>query len=168
MQQISKAIDRVENVTLVWLILGLAIISFIQVVTRYVFSYSFVWFEELARYLTVLITFLGAGIGVKSCSHFTMDLMVTHLKHPWDKFLRLLIALISGLFCVLVSFYSWKIIFRMHGFGATSPALGIPMYVAYLPIPIFSMVMAFRFCKVMILQIKGDRNQPGPDRGEDS
>lgn len=145
MQRIITLVDRVENFTLVWTILGLALIGFVQVIARYVFNYSFTWYEELGRYLGVFIAFLGAGIGVKTSSHFTMDLLVSKLGQPFQSLLKLLThALCSGFFFV-VAWYSWKIVARMHGYGTTSPTMQIPMYVAYLPIPVFSLVMGTRY-----------------------
>ena len=150
MKKISRFIDRVERATLVWTILGLALIGFIQVFGRYVFNYSFTWFEELGRYLGVFVAFLGGGIGVKTGSHFTMDLIVSHLKRPWEQILRCTTSVLSGLFFVVVAWYSWKIVIRMYGYETTSPAMQMPMYLAYLPIPFFSMVMGFRFFAVGI------------------
>jgi C4-dicarboxylate transporter DctQ subunit len=53
LKRLFDTLDRIENITLVWTILGLALIGFVQVITRYVFNYSFTWFEELGRYLGV-------------------------------------------------------------------------------------------------------------------
>ena len=145
MKPLFEMIDRVENLTLVWTILGLAFIGFIQVITRYVFNYSFTWFEELGRYLGVFIAFLGASIGVKTGNHFAMDLLVSHFKHPWQQLTRALTAGLSGLFFFTVTWFSWKIVLRMHGFETTSPTLEIPMYIAYLPIPVFSGFIGIRF-----------------------
>ena len=150
MKKITSIIDKIERVTLVWTILGLALIGFIQVFARYLFNYSFTWFEELGRYLGVFVAFLGGGIGVKTGSHFTMDLIVTHLKRPWQQILQCATSVLSALFFVLVAWYSWKIVGRMYGYETTSPAMQMPMYLAYLPIPIFSMVMGFRFFTVGI------------------
>lgn len=146
MHKITDFIDRVENFTLVWTILGLAFIGFVQVFCRYLFNYSFTWFEEFGRFLGVFVAFLGAGIGVKTGGHFTMDLVVTHLKHPWRQALRSLTSLGAGLFFFLVVWFSVKIVTRMYGYETTSPTMEIPMYIAYLPIPVFSAVMGIRFC----------------------
>ena len=150
----SHFIDRLERATLVWTILGLALIGFIQVFARYLFNYSFTWFEELGRYLGVFVAFLGGGIGVKTGSHFTMDLIVSHLDRPWQQLLKAATSILSALFFVLVAYYSWKIVIRMYGYETTSPAMEMPMYVAYLPIPFFSMVMGFRFFAVGINFLK--------------
>ena len=82
-------IHRVEEFTLVWTILILALIGFVQVISRYVFSYSFTWYEELGRYIGVFVAFLGASIGVRTGSHFTMDLLVTHMTPPWQDRVRI-------------------------------------------------------------------------------
>ena len=145
MQRIYNFIDRIENITLVWTILILAIIGFVQVFARYLFNYSFTWFEELGRYIGVFIAFLGASIGVKTGSHFTMDLIVSHLKSPLQELVKASTNILSASFFMLVTWYSWKIIMRMYGYETTSPTMQIPMYIAYLPIPIFSMIMGFRF-----------------------
>ncbi len=162
MKKISHFIDRVERATLVWTILGLAFIGFVQVFARYLFNYSFTWFEELGRYLGVFVAFLGGGIGVKTGSHFTMDLIVMHLERPWQQLLRSATSILSSLFFILVAYHSWKIVIRMYGYETTSPAMEMPMYLAYLPIPVFSMVMGFRFFAVGVNFLKELRATPWP------
>lgn len=138
-------IHQAEDYTLVWTILALAGVGFIQVIGRYVFNISFAWFEELGRYLGVFIAFLGGAIGVRTGNHFLMDLVVSHLKVPYQNIVKSLTSLLSSAFFMMVAWYSWKLIIRMYGYGTTSPTMQIPMYIPYLPIPVFSMVMGFRF-----------------------
>ncbi len=144
-QKSKNIISKAENFILVWTILALAGIGFVQVFSRYLFNYSFTWFEELGRYTGVFITFMGASAGVRAGNHFAMDLVVTHMKTPYQEIVRAFADLLSAGFLAVVVWFSWKIIFRMHGYGTTSPTLQIPMYIAYLPIPVFSMTMAARF-----------------------
>ena len=138
-------IHQTENFVLVWTILGLAGIGFIQVISRYVFNISFDWFEEGGRYLGVFIAFLGGAIGVRTGSHFLMDLIVSHIKPPYRYIINMLTSLLSSAFFIMVAWYSWKLVIRLYGYGTTSPTMQIPMYIPYLPIPVFSMIMAFRF-----------------------
>lgn len=139
-----------ERGILVWTILGLALVGCVQVFTRYVLNISFTWYEELGRYLGVLVAFLGAATGVKSSSHFAMDLFVRRMRHPWQQLLRMLTASLCVAFCLLVAWYSFKVVGRIYGYGTTSPAMGMPMYLAYLPIPLSTLLMAVRFGGVML------------------
>ena len=141
----AQLLDRAEKAVLVWTILGLAVIGCIEVFTRYALNFSFTWYEELARYLGVFVCFLGAAAGVRTGSHFTMDLFVSRAGRPWRQLLKGGTAVLSGAFFLLVAWYSWKIVGRMHGYGTTSPAMGLPMYLVYLPIPVFSLVMGLRY-----------------------
>ncbi len=145
MHRFFSIINRVENITLVWTILALALIGFIQVIARYMFNYSFTWFEELGRYLGVFVAFLGASIGVRTGSHFTMDLVVSHMDRPWQGMVRALTNCLSAGFFFIVAYHSWKIVLRMHGYETTSPTMQIPMFIAYLPIPVFSVIIGIRF-----------------------
>jgi C4-dicarboxylate transporter DctQ subunit len=145
MQKTVHIIDRIEHGVLVWSILGLAIFAFFQVFTRYLFDFSFIWFEEFSRYMGVFITFLGASIGAKKGIHFSMDMIVKILEPPYRNYLQFTTCIMSSAFFFLITFYTWKIIRRMFNFGSTSPAMGIDMYIAYLPILFFSVVMGVRF-----------------------
>ena len=160
----GELLGRAEKGILVWTILGLAIVGCIQVFTRYVLNYSFTWYEELGRFLGVFITFLGAAIGVKHSSHFTMDLFVLKLRNPWQQLLRIMTALVAVVFFVLVAWYSWKIVDRMYGYGTTSPAMGLPMYIAYLPIPFFSVIMAIRYGRTGLVAL-GELGHDGHGEG---
>ncbi len=163
--RLNAWIDRTENAVLVWTILGLALIGFVQVICRYLFNYSFTWYEELGRYLGVFLTFLGAAVGVKKGSHFTMDLLVCHLSRPWRQLLRFCTCSLSASFFLLVTFYSFKVVSRMHRYETTSPSLGIPMYLAYLPILVFSLVMGLRFFGVGIRELLSLKSVKGGGDG---
>ncbi len=75
MPRLLQIINNIEEWTLVLIILGLAVVSFVQVLCRYLLGFSFTWMEELGRSLAVFIAFLGASIGVRQGAHFSMDLI---------------------------------------------------------------------------------------------
>lgn len=138
-------IRQSENFVLVWTILALASVGFIQVICRYVFNISFAWFEELGRYLGVFIAFLGSAIGVRTGNHFLMDLIVSRINPPYRYMVNIFTCLLSSAFFFMVAWYSVKLIIKMYGYETTSPTMQIPMYIPYLPIPVFSIVMGIRF-----------------------
>ncbi|RJR23825.1 MAG: TRAP transporter small permease [Desulfobacteraceae bacterium] len=148
MARISRFFDHIEKQVLVWTILALALIGFIQVVCRYLFNYSFTWYEELGRYLGVFIAFLGAATGVKYGMHFSMDALSKNLKKPWKNILSIFSNCTCALFFAVVAYYSWKVVGKNYTYETTSAAMNMPMYLAYLPIPVFSLVMTARHLKV--------------------
>ncbi len=54
---------------------------FLNVILRAGFNSGLVWSEELARYLFVFITFIGAIGAMRSNSHLGMDIVIRRLPH---------------------------------------------------------------------------------------
>jgi C4-dicarboxylate transporter DctQ subunit len=129
-------------------LLGLASVAFVQVCSRYLLGISFDWFEEGGRYLGVFVTFLGASIGVRRGFHFSMDILVNALPEKLAEAVRIAIAFFSSSCFAMVAWYSFKLVIRNHKFGVTSAAIGAPMWLVYLPIPVFSVLISLRFLSV--------------------
>jgi C4-dicarboxylate transporter, DctQ subunit len=145
MSRLLRIVNRIEDWTLVLIILGLAFIAFVQVVCRYVLGFSFTWMEELGRSLAVFIAFLGASIGVREGAHFSMDLV--YEKVPNDRFrhgLQVLVHGVSAAIFVVVAWYGLEQVMKLRGFGVLTSAMRVPKYWAYVPISFFSAIMALR------------------------
>jgi C4-dicarboxylate transporter DctQ subunit len=146
MTRLIRVLNSLEEWTLVLILLGLSIVAFAQVICRYLFGFSFTWMEEIGRHISILIAFLGAAIGVKYGMHFSMDLLYERV--PSDRFrhfLKMAINIISGLILLVIAWYGWQQTMKLRQFGVLTPVLKLPKYWAYLPIPIFSVIMGLRF-----------------------
>ena len=60
-------------------LLGLALLTCLETFLRYAVNYTFTWFQEFSNYMIIFTTFLGASIGVKYGSHFSMDALVQYI-----------------------------------------------------------------------------------------
>ena len=144
MRRVLRALNYLEEGVLALGLLGLALMAFVEVVTRYLFNHSFTWFEEFSRYFCVFLTFLGASLGVKYGMHFSMDYLVTRVGDRTGQAMRLAGDLIGGVLFAVVAWLAWEHALKMHRFGTTSAAMGLPMFWAYLPIAVFSATLSLR------------------------
>ena len=71
---------RLEEGLIALLLAVMTLITFTQVVARYVFNFSFVWALELVTYLFGFLIFLGMSYGVRVGSHIGVDALVKALK----------------------------------------------------------------------------------------
>lgn len=145
MKRLLFFLNRLEEGVLAFTLLGLALMSFVEVVLRYAFNHSFTWFEELSRYVSVFITFLGASLGVKYGLHFSMDYCVEKAGLRIGNLMRVLANLLSATLFIVIAWLSWKHANKLLMREVTSGAMQIPMFWPYLPIPVFSLIMAVRF-----------------------
>ncbi len=69
-----------------WLTLAffwaLALVVFYQFFTRYVLGDSAAWTEEIARYLLIVICFVGASMGVRRNTHIHVEFLYRYLPAP--------------------------------------------------------------------------------------
>ncbi len=137
--------NRLEEVVLGWTLLGLALLAFLQVVLRYAFATGLDWGEELGRYVTVFLTFLGASVGVKHGTHFSVEAVVRALPYRTSHWVRALASLLTAALFAAVVWYGWVHTARLHRFGVSSASLRIPMWIPYAPIPLFSATLSLRF-----------------------
>ena len=106
MTKLIKVINAIEEWALVFILLGLAFLSFAQVFCRYFLGFSFSWMDEISRYFGVLVAFLGAALGVKYGTHFSMDLVYEKVSSDGFRHgLKVFINVISGIIMFVVAWY---------------------------------------------------------------
>ena len=114
-------------------------VVFLQVVSRYVFSYPFDWPEELARYLFIWVALLGAALALKRGAHFSIDALVKILPARWRRIVPLLIQAALGVFTLVVSVKGFQLAMRVG--EQFSSGMEISMTYPYLSVPVSFAVM---------------------------
>lgn len=78
----------------------LALVVFLQFFTRYVLNDSLGWTEEIARYLLIAVTFLGAVTAVRKESHIAVELIFRYLSRRGRYVLQIVSDLGILVFCL--------------------------------------------------------------------
>ena len=151
MKKIVQFLASAEEVFIWVLTLQMVLLSFAQVVLRYVFHSALSWGEEFLRFEVVLATFMGAALGVKYGSHIGVDVVQKSSPPKVRAVLVLLAQLLTGAFCFLLFYLSLQTMIKVGASGQLTPALRIPKYLLYLPIPLGTLVIGVR----SVLQIYG-------------
>ncbi|WP_157014345.1 TRAP transporter small permease [Mesorhizobium xinjiangense] len=73
----------------------LAFVVFLQFFTRYVLNSSLGWTEEIARYLLIAVTFIGAVMAVRKESHIAVELAYRYLPRRLRFVLQIAVDLIA-------------------------------------------------------------------------
>ena len=70
-QKIFRVLNRIEEYFLCLMVLQMGLSIFLQVVLRYTFHAAITWLDELVHIEVILLTFFGAGLGVKYGFHIS-------------------------------------------------------------------------------------------------
>jgi len=121
---------------------------FLQVTFRFFLNIPLSWSEELARYLTVWMIFLGASLGVRNNKLIRLDILLTKINQRYHIYFFYASAVISIFFYLVIIIKSFEIIQIVH--MQHSPAMTIPMSVPYLAIPVGSALMLLNTIAALI------------------
>ncbi len=122
------------------------VIIFTQVITRYLFGYSFDWSEEVARFLFVWTVFLGSALIIGDKGHMAVQLLSDKLKGSAAGVAVNVFIQLCGLAFILILIIQGSKMAKVMMFQS-SPALGIPMGYIYSIIPLSGILMLLYFIK---------------------
>ena len=135
---------RLDHLLTAVLLAAMALIAFVNILSRYIFHFSFAATEELTINFFVWMTVLGTGIAFERGGQMGM---VTFFERFPPKLQRAAVvlgaALSAGLFMAVNIYMVQAIVDEIALFQAKSAALGIPVWIYYLGVPLLS-VFVFR------------------------
>ena len=127
--------NKVEENLIVLIMAGMATIVFAQIVFR-TLKMSLSWSEELARYLTIWISFVGSSYAFRRGSHIGVEAVKNLFPVNARRIIEFLGYIVSIILSVLVAMFGRSIVQTQLKFTQVSPAMRIPMWVIYYSIPI--------------------------------
>lgn len=123
----SSLIDQLEE-TLIALILGfMTLLTFANVIARYVFNSNILWALEATVFLFAWLVLLGVSYGVKKNFHIGVDVIVGALPKPLKKILSLVAVSACILFSLLMLKGAWDYWLPFIGRRAFLEVNDIPM-----------------------------------------
>lgn len=88
---------------------GLAVVVFLQFFTRYVLNDSLAWTEEIARYLLICVTFVGAAMASRRQSHIAVEFFYLYFGRRLAAALSTFVDVIVVLFYAYATWLGWLV-----------------------------------------------------------
>lgn len=147
----SERLNRLTEGLLAVIGVTMAMVTGLQVFSRYVLNHSLFWSEEVGRICLVWISFLGASAAYKRRAHIGMDFLVVRLPQSVRRKVEAFVVFLSLTFFMVLLIYGT--VFAFFITGQKTAALGLPLTLAYLVIPlsgaIFSVHAVSNLCRLL-------------------
>ncbi|SDN71201.1 TRAP transporter small permease [Bacillus sp. OK048] len=125
MEKIGSLLNRLLNGFMVACLVGMCILIFSNVVSRYIFSSSITWANELSRFFFVWLIFFGAiGAFIKN-EHMGVDMLVKRFSKKVKKTLYIITNLI--ILILLYNILDGSIKITQLSLDSPAPATEIPL-----------------------------------------
>jgi TRAP-type C4-dicarboxylate transport system permease small subunit len=137
-------LDRILESALFLLMVLICLSVLWGVFTRYALGSQASWSEELARFLLIWIGLLGTAWASGQRMHLAITLLPEYLQGQQQVYLLRFIDLLVMLFAAAVLLVGGgRLVYLTNILGQSSPAMGIPMEMVYLVLPLSGLIIIY-------------------------
>src|SRR5690625_916618 len=95
-------LGRLEEWLISLLLAAMTVVTFVQVVARYLFGYSFSWAFELTTFFFGGVIFIGISYGIRVGAHIGVDALVKLMPAGLARVVSILAVLLCLVYSVIV------------------------------------------------------------------
>jgi C4-dicarboxylate transporter DctQ subunit len=161
-------LHRLEEAVLALLLASMTLLTFAQVIARYVFNYSFTWALELVTVLFAWLIFLGMTYGVRVGAHIGVDVLVKALGKGPGRWVAMAAAALCAAYGAILAFGSWEYLAKMYMIGIEMEDLPIPQWVVRTVLPFGFGLLCLRFLIILADLARGKSTRLLGDEAEDA
>ena len=157
MKKLKYILDNLEYWIAAFCLGLMTLLCFIQVVSRYLFSYSITWAEELSVMLFIIAIFIGAIGGTRRNQHMRLEMFVDQLP-PRTRAIFKIISNVIFIIIAAILIYAIGInIQNLFTYKMKTPILKVPKWIPYTVLPVSLAFIIFRLIQENIQIVKDIR-----------
>lgn len=161
-------IEHIEEGLVTFLMAAMTLVTFMQVIARYVFNYSFVWAMELTGVMFAWLIFVGMAYGVRVGAHIGVDAAVKLLGGRAARMVGSIAAALCLLYALIVAYGGYQYVSKIHTVGILMQDIPIQTWIPRVILPIGFALLAFRFAQVLWRLVSGQEAHLLGDEAEDA
>jgi C4-dicarboxylate transporter, DctQ subunit len=142
--RLGRAADRLEEAFMIVVLAAMTLLTFVQVVLRYVFGTGLVWSLEATTYLAAWLVLVGMSYGVRTQAHIAVDLVTRRLPLRAAHGVTLVALGCSLGYCVLMIYGSTVFVERLIALGNDARDIPLPRWLLTAVMPFGFGLLAVR------------------------
>lgn len=168
--RLGRVIDAIEETLIALLLAAMTLITFANVVARYVFNANILWALEATVFLFAWLVLLGVSYGVKKHIHIGVDVLVGNVPPAVRKALTVIAVLCCLAFSLLLLKGSWDywypfvskraflvtedipmpdaLQFLAHALNEGEPYEKLPRFIPYFALPLGMVLLTIRYLQL--------------------
>jgi C4-dicarboxylate transporter DctQ subunit len=155
--RLGRLVNAIEEGFIALLFAAMTLVTFSQVVARYVFNSGAVWALELTVYLFAWLVLFGMSYGVKVHAHLGVDAFVKLFASRTQRVFGLLVVAAGLVYGAILLIGSWQYVWKLFKIGIEAEDLPIPQWVPMAILPIGVALLMFRLTEVGVRIWRGEQ-----------
>ena len=147
-------INRLEEWLMAALLAFMTVLTFVQVVMRYVFNTGWVWSLEATTYSFAALVLIGMSYGVRTRTHIATDLLTRKLSEPLRRYVAIVAIFACVVYALLMLYGSVILVDRLMTLGNAARDIPAPKWLLTTTMPIGFALLTYRFLEAGWLLIR--------------
>jgi C4-dicarboxylate transporter, DctQ subunit len=152
--RLRAAADHLEETFMIVALAAMTLLTFVQVVLRYVFSTGFVWSLEVTQYLFAWLVLIGMSYGVRTQAHITVDAVTRRLPSRVARGVAVVALALALGYCAAMIYGSAVFVDRLMALGNNARDIPLPRWLLTAVMP-----FGFALLAVRLLQAAWDESR---------
>lgn len=154
--KLGKWLDKLGEYICLVMLFAMVVITGAQIICR-VFFEALSWSEELARYLLVWSSIIGAACVYRRAGHINVSIIQDLLPSKGKMIMQIIVHILCGVFFALMIYFGFIYMGKMA--NQLSPAMRLPMSIMYASIPVGGILLLYQAIDG-ILALLFDKEEP--------
>lgn len=129
---------------------ALALITFVNVLVRYLTDQSFAWTEEISVFLMIVLALVGASSAFARNRHIRIEFFESKCKPAAQYRLVTFAVWVGALMFFVLAVLSVRLVWDQYEYEEITPAIGVPQWWYSIWLPLLSLVITFRLIGVWL------------------
>ena len=145
MKALQKVFDVAYKIIMYTVALALGVmilVAFLEVIRRYLLGKSFLWAEDLIKYLIVYVAFIGGAAAYRDNNLASLDLLTRLFPKRVQLYIEILVNIIITALVFFLIYYSYKCVIAPSISRSVGIGLKIPLWIPYSSMPVGFVAMA--------------------------
>jgi C4-dicarboxylate transporter DctQ subunit len=161
LKALRSAINRLEESILAVLLGVMTLLTFIQVVLRYLFNTGITWSLEGTSYSFGALVLIGMSYGVRTHTHIAVDLFVGKMPKKMRRFFQATAIVACLIYAALMLYGSTVFVDRLYQLGNLARDVPAPKWLLTATMPLGFVLLTYRFLEAALHLLRGDDDEPG-------
>jgi C4-dicarboxylate transporter DctQ subunit len=139
---------RIEEWLLALILGAMTVLTFVQVVLRYVFASGLLWALEATTYLFAWLVLIGISYGVRKRAHIGIDALIRLMGAKARRAVGLGVVAAALLYAGMMFYGGWEYVARLHILGVDAEDIPIQRWILNLGLPIGFALLGVRLAEM--------------------
>ena len=146
MTTLNKYIENIEKYICIATLAVMLLLTFANVVSRFVLHMSLSFSEEIVTNLFVLASLAGASLAIHNGSHLGLDYLTSSLPGAVQRALAVAANLLGIIMCCVILYFGIHMVIDEYVAKQLSATMQWPEWIYGLSVPCGASLLIFRYC----------------------